>query len=88
MPSVRFEPTILASERAKTVLALDRSATVTGLSNSRLEKITQQGDSKFVLFTEYYGDEIEDDEIDGRGKQQDEKLIHNFWAENLNNSED
>jgi hypothetical protein len=30
MPSVRFEPTIMASERAKTVHALDRSATVTG----------------------------------------------------------
>jgi hypothetical protein len=30
MPSVGFEPTIPASERAKTVLALDRSATVTG----------------------------------------------------------
>jgi hypothetical protein len=30
MPYVRFEPTILASERAKTVHALDRSATVTG----------------------------------------------------------
>jgi hypothetical protein len=31
MPCVRFEPTIPASERAKTVHALDRSATVTGL---------------------------------------------------------
>jgi hypothetical protein len=30
MPSVGFEPTIPASERAKTVHALDRSATVTG----------------------------------------------------------
>jgi hypothetical protein len=30
MPCVRFEPTISASERAKTVHALDRSATVTG----------------------------------------------------------
>jgi hypothetical protein len=30
MPWVRFEPTIPASERAKTVHALDRSATVTG----------------------------------------------------------
>jgi hypothetical protein len=30
MPCVRFEPTIPASERAKTVHALDRSATVTG----------------------------------------------------------
>jgi hypothetical protein len=29
MPCVRFEPTIPASERAKTVHALDRSATVT-----------------------------------------------------------
>jgi hypothetical protein len=31
MPCVRFEPTIPASERAKTVHALNRSATVTGL---------------------------------------------------------
>jgi hypothetical protein len=30
MPWVRFEPTIPASERAKTVYALDRLATVTG----------------------------------------------------------
>jgi hypothetical protein len=30
MPFVGFEPTIPASERAKTVLALDRAATVTG----------------------------------------------------------
>jgi hypothetical protein len=30
MPCVGFEPTIPASERAKTVHALDRSATVTG----------------------------------------------------------
>jgi hypothetical protein len=30
MPRVGFQPTITASERAKTVHALDRSATVTG----------------------------------------------------------
>jgi hypothetical protein len=30
MPCVRFEPTIPASERAKTVHALDRAATMTG----------------------------------------------------------
>jgi hypothetical protein len=30
MPRVRFEPTIPASERAKTDHALDRSTTVTG----------------------------------------------------------
>jgi hypothetical protein len=30
MPCVEFEPTVPASERAKTVHALDRSATVTG----------------------------------------------------------
>jgi hypothetical protein len=35
MPWVRFEPTIPASEQAKTVHALDLSATVTGpLSNT------------------------------------------------------
>jgi hypothetical protein len=33
MRCVGFEPTIPASERAKTVHALDRSATVTGLKN-------------------------------------------------------
>jgi hypothetical protein len=32
MPCVGFEPTIPASERAKTVRALDRSVTVTGKS--------------------------------------------------------
>jgi hypothetical protein len=31
MPCVGFEPTILASERAKTVHALVRSVTVTGM---------------------------------------------------------
>jgi hypothetical protein len=34
MPCVGFEPTIPASERAKTVYVLDRSATVTGLITS------------------------------------------------------
>jgi hypothetical protein len=38
MPCVRFEPTIPASERAKTVLALDRSATVTGSSDHGLHQ--------------------------------------------------
>jgi hypothetical protein len=33
MPFVGFEPTIPASERAKTVRVLDRSATVTGRSH-------------------------------------------------------
>jgi hypothetical protein len=33
MPYVGFEPTIPASERAKTVHALNRSSTVTGLIN-------------------------------------------------------
>jgi hypothetical protein len=33
MPSVRFEPTIPASERAKAVHALDRAATVTSMEN-------------------------------------------------------
>jgi hypothetical protein len=39
MPWVRFEPTIPASERAKTVHALDRSATVTGHSKLLCEII-------------------------------------------------
>jgi hypothetical protein len=34
LPSVGFEPTIPASERARTVHALDRSATVTGNNNN------------------------------------------------------
>jgi hypothetical protein len=34
MPWVGFEPTVPASERAKTVHALERSATVTGTLNS------------------------------------------------------
>jgi hypothetical protein len=33
MPEVGFEPTITASERAKTVHALDRSATVISYAN-------------------------------------------------------
>jgi hypothetical protein len=39
MPRVGLEPTITASERAKTVHALDRSATVTGTQNTYLEQI-------------------------------------------------
>jgi hypothetical protein len=38
MPCVGFEPTIPASERAKTVHVLDRSATVTGYVYSSLLK--------------------------------------------------
>jgi hypothetical protein len=50
MPCVGFEPTIPASERAKTVHALERSATVTGqlylyLVNSGLKEL-----SKIELF--------------------------------------
>jgi hypothetical protein len=41
MPWVWFEPTIPASERAKTVHALDSSATVTGLFNTHLCKISR-----------------------------------------------
>jgi hypothetical protein len=41
MPWVEFEPTIPASERAKTVYALDRSATVTDyLRQTRYENIS------------------------------------------------
>jgi hypothetical protein len=39
MPWVEFEPTIPASERAKTVHALDRSATVTGTLRISLPEI-------------------------------------------------
>jgi hypothetical protein len=39
MPLVGLEPTIAASERAKTVHALDRSATVTGESHTYWFKI-------------------------------------------------
>jgi hypothetical protein len=38
VPSVGFEPTIPASERAKTVHALDRSVTVTGLLDNAFLK--------------------------------------------------
>jgi hypothetical protein len=44
MPTVRFEPMIPASERAKTVYALDRSATVTGKGYFRFSK---HGSRKF-----------------------------------------
>jgi hypothetical protein len=39
MPQVGFEPTITASERAKTVHDLDRPATVTGLMDYNYIKI-------------------------------------------------
>jgi hypothetical protein len=39
MPWVEFEPTVPASERAKTVHALDRSATVTGNAVYSVEEI-------------------------------------------------
>jgi hypothetical protein len=39
MPKVGFEPTIIASERAKTVHALDRSPIVTGLGEIRPSQI-------------------------------------------------
>jgi hypothetical protein len=44
MPYVRFEPTIPASERAKTVHAVDRSATVSGAIKHDLIK-----DSTIIL---------------------------------------
>jgi hypothetical protein len=47
MPCVEFEPTIPASERAKTVHALDRSATVTGCVVLY---------TKFNLISWYFGD--------------------------------
>jgi hypothetical protein len=39
MPCVEFEPTIRASERAKTVHALDRAATVIGRTLDNVQKI-------------------------------------------------
>jgi hypothetical protein len=39
MPCVRFESTIPASERAKTVHASDRSATVTDYSRCKFENV-------------------------------------------------
>jgi hypothetical protein len=44
MPCVRFEPTIPASEQAKTLLTLDRSATVTGKESFGLIYIFLFGD--------------------------------------------
>jgi hypothetical protein len=49
MPWVGFEPTIAASERAKTVHALDRSTTVTGHSTHLLRK----NFSTILLWTKY-----------------------------------
>jgi hypothetical protein len=47
MPEVGFEPTITASERAKTVHALDHSATVTGHNKlTRLNKWKNSDDEK------------------------------------------
>jgi hypothetical protein len=43
MPWVGFEPTIPASERAKTVRALDRSVTVTGDGKINSMKISEDG---------------------------------------------
>jgi hypothetical protein len=57
MPCVGFEPTIPASEQAKTVHVLDRSATVTGrfqttklnflinFQSTRLKELTEQSPS-------------------------------------------
>jgi hypothetical protein len=42
MPWVEFEPTVPASERAKTVYVLDRSATVTGQVNSLPDTIDKE----------------------------------------------
>jgi hypothetical protein len=41
MPWVGFEPTVPASERAKTVHPLDRSATVTGLVVNNTRKLVK-----------------------------------------------
>jgi hypothetical protein len=41
MPWVGFEPTVPASERAKTVHALDRSSTVTGVRGYRPTKLLE-----------------------------------------------
>jgi hypothetical protein len=43
MPRVRFEPTIPASKRAKTVHALDHSATVPGRANHLRSKKKLEG---------------------------------------------
>jgi hypothetical protein len=43
MPWVGFEPTVPASERAKTVHALDRSATVTGFLPLQVNILTPPG---------------------------------------------
>jgi hypothetical protein len=47
MPCVGFQPTITASERAKTVHALDRSATVTGqIQYYKMISVTNVSDVK------------------------------------------
>jgi hypothetical protein len=47
MPREGLEPTILVSERAKTVQALDHAATVIG--RHVITRHNLQGDQKFVL---------------------------------------
>jgi hypothetical protein len=50
MPLVGFEPTIPASEKAKTVHALDRSTTVTGMSyNNVQENVDTQFNAVTIL---------------------------------------
>jgi hypothetical protein len=46
-----------------------------------MEKITQQGDSQFVIYTRYYkGDQIKKDEMGGASSThgRDKKCVQNF----------
>jgi hypothetical protein len=49
MSWVGFEPTIAASERAKTVYALDRSATVTGKRDVYMQWINIQVNTVWIM---------------------------------------
>jgi hypothetical protein len=53
MPYVGFEPTIPASERAKTVYALDYSATVTGAFNDIYCNLIQDSRGLLVFLLRY-----------------------------------
>jgi hypothetical protein len=50
MPGVRFETTIPAFERAKTVHALDRAATVIGINVTRQFKFVTWHDHKYDTY--------------------------------------
>jgi hypothetical protein len=53
MPCVEFEPTITASEGAKTVYVLDRWTTVTGYGSNKCQKLFYVYLDTFFLFSQW-----------------------------------